>query len=169
VTPQPSPDPTNHPEYGFWEVETPSLRDFPQQFRTWEILRNSDNSISILTTDVDPVVEPGSPADKSRGYAIGAARIFGGTASLTDTSSHAYNAELVKQLSPAMQTIIAGYGGPLGHHVAIDRIGTGVAINFLGELRSADTLLGLWNNIATNSPYASPATNGGKFYRAVEY
>jgi hypothetical protein len=39
VTPLPSPDPA-HPENGFWEVETPSLRDFPQQFRTWEILRN---------------------------------------------------------------------------------------------------------------------------------
>jgi hypothetical protein len=50
-----------------------------------------------------------SPADKSRGYAIGAARISGGKASFTDTSSHAYNAELVKQLSPAMQTKIAGY------------------------------------------------------------
>jgi hypothetical protein len=81
------------------------LRDFPQQFRTWEILRNSDNSISILTIDVDPVVEPGSPADKSRGYAIGAARISGGKASFTDTSSHAYNAELVKQLSPAERPV----------------------------------------------------------------
>ena len=168
VTPQPSPDPTNHPEYGFWEVETPSLRDFPQQFRTWEILRNSDNSISILTTDVDPVVEPGSPADKSRGYAIGAARIFGGTASLTDTSSHAYNAELVKQLSPAMQTIIAGYGGPLGHNVAIDHVGTGVVINFLGELQSADTVLGPWSDVTDTSPYAVSATNGAKFYRAYE-
>ena len=33
VTPFPSPD-SEHPEYGFWEVETPSLRDFPRQFRT---------------------------------------------------------------------------------------------------------------------------------------
>ena len=33
VTPQPSPDPA-HPENGFWEVESPSLRDFPRQFRT---------------------------------------------------------------------------------------------------------------------------------------
>ena len=37
VTPQPSPDPANHPEYGFWEVETSSLRDFPQQFRTFRL------------------------------------------------------------------------------------------------------------------------------------
>jgi hypothetical protein len=45
VTAQPSPDPV-YPEYGFWEVETPALRDFPQQFRTWQLLRNSDNTIS---------------------------------------------------------------------------------------------------------------------------
>jgi len=124
VTPQPSPDPA-HPEYGFWEVETPSLRDFPQQFRTWEILRNSDNTISIKTTDVDPQVEPGSPAADSRGYAIGAARIFGNI-SLDDTTSHAYNAELVKQLSPAMQTNIAGYGGPLGYRAVCTSIASGL-------------------------------------------
>jgi hypothetical protein len=115
VTPQPSPDPA-HPENGFWEVETPSLRDFPQQFRTWQILRNSDNTISIVTTDVDPQVEDGTPAADSRGYAIGASRIIGITA-LADTTSHTYNAELVKPLSSAMQTKIAGYGAPLGHPV----------------------------------------------------
>ena len=115
VTPQPSPDPA-HPEYGFWEVETPSLRDFPRQFRTFDIRRNSDNTISIVTTDVDPQVEAGSPAAESLGYAIGAYRLFGNT-TLADTTSHAYNAELVKPLSPAMQTKIAGYGAPLGHPV----------------------------------------------------
>ena len=116
VTPQPSPDPA-HPENGFWEVEVPSLRDFPQQFRTFEILRNSDNTISIMTTDVDPKVKAGSPAGRSRGYAIGAYRISGGTNTFADTTSHAYNAELVKHLSSAMQTNIAGYGTPLGHPV----------------------------------------------------
>jgi metallophosphoesterase (TIGR03768 family) len=124
VTPQPSPDPA-HPEYGFWEVETASLRDFPQQFRTWEILRNSDNTISIVTTDVDPQVVDGSPASDSRGYAIGASRVFGNT-SLTDTTSHAYNAELVKQLSLAMQTKIAGYGGPLGYRAVCSSIASGL-------------------------------------------
>ncbi len=111
VTPFPSPDPS-HPEYGFWEVETPSLRDFPQQIRTWQILRNSDNTISIRTTDVDPQVESNAPAWKSLGYGVGAERIFGHL-SLTDTSSHAYNAELVKMLTPAMQVKIAPYGSPL--------------------------------------------------------
>lgn len=113
VTPQPSPDDA-HPEYGFWEVETPSLRDFPQEFRTFDIRLNTDNTISIVTTDVDPRVEAGSPAANSRGYAIGAARVFGNAAP-NDTTSHTYNAELVKQLSPAMQTKIAGYGTPLAH------------------------------------------------------
>ena len=47
VTPQPSPDPA-HPELGFWEVETPSLRDFPQQLRTFEICRNNDHTVSII-------------------------------------------------------------------------------------------------------------------------
>lgn len=108
VTPQPSPD-SAHPENGFWEVETPSLRDFPRNFRTFDILRNADNTISIVTTDVDPVTVPGSPAAKSLGYAIGAFRVFGNT-TLADGSPHTYNAELVKMLTPAMQAKIATYG-----------------------------------------------------------
>jgi metallophosphoesterase (TIGR03768 family) len=111
VTPQPSPVPA-HPEFGFWEVETPSLRDFPRQFRTFDIRRNSDNSLSIVTTDVDPQVEAGSPAADSLGYAIGAFRTFGNGA-VTDTTSHVYNAELVKLLTPAMQEKIAALGTPI--------------------------------------------------------
>lgn len=108
------PDPGGIPERGFWEVETASLRDFPQQIRTFDIRRNSDNTISIIVTNVDPAVAGGSPAAKSRGYAIGAARIFGATpATLADTTSHAYNAELVKQLTPEMQAKIASLGTPL--------------------------------------------------------
>jgi metallophosphoesterase (TIGR03768 family) len=100
------------PENSFWEVETPSLRDFPQEFRTFDIRRNSDKTISIIITNVDPAVVAGSPAAKSRGYAIGAARIFGSYPS-SDTASQAYNAELVKQLTPAMQAIIVNYGEDL--------------------------------------------------------
>jgi hypothetical protein len=45
-----SPDPANAPEKGFWQVETSSLRDFPQQFRTFELYLNSDKTLSIVTT-----------------------------------------------------------------------------------------------------------------------
>jgi hypothetical protein len=83
--------------------------------RTFEIRRNGDNTISIITTDVDPAVMAGSPAAKSRGYAIGVARIYAATpAVLADATSHAYNAELVKQLTPEMQAKIAHCGSPVG-------------------------------------------------------
>jgi hypothetical protein len=168
IIPQPSPY-TNSPEFGFWEVQTASLRDFPQEFRTFEILRNTDNSISIRVTDIDTEVTTNSPAAVSRGYAIGAARIFmSPCTSITDTNSYAHNAELLKLLSPPMQAVIAGYGGPLGHKVAIDRIGTGVVINFLGELQSADTPLGPWSDVTDTSPYEASASSSVKFYRAYE-
>ncbi len=116
ITAQPNnpSDFNDHPERSFWEVETASLRDFPQQLRTFDIRRNSDNTISIIATDVDPAVTAGSPAAKSRGYAIGIARMLGATpAILADTTSHAYNAELVKQLTPEMQAKIANCGSPM--------------------------------------------------------
>lgn len=97
ITPRPSIDPAHSgPEYGFREVETPSLRDFPQQFRTFDIVRNSDNTISIFATDVDPAVKEGSPAAISRSYAIAAQLIFG--YKLEPSPFGTYNAELVKQL-----------------------------------------------------------------------
>src|ERR1035437_7777448 len=168
IIPQPSPYP-DRPEYGFWEVQTASLRDFPQEFRAWEILRNTDNSISIRVTDIDPEETTNSPATVSRGYAVGAARIFmTPCTSLTDTNSYAHNAELLKLLTPSMQTKIANYGGPLGHHVAIDRTADGVTINFLGELQSADTLAGPWNDVTSVSPYSVSAAVTAKFYRASE-
>lgn len=124
VTAQPynAADPSDHPERGFWEVETASLRDFPQQLRTFDIRRNSDNTISIVTTNVDTAVVAGSPAAKSRGYAIGVTRIFGATpASIADTSSRSYNAELVKQLTPEMQEKIAKYGSPIKLSFRLDQ------------------------------------------------
>lgn len=118
VTPQPAPDPVNYPEFGFWEVETSSLRDFPQQFRTFKIVRNTNNTVSIFVTDVDPAVQedptgqPGSPAAKSRGYAIGANRISaGGSIAFTDTTPHVYNAELIKPL-PTPYTMTVSVSGP---------------------------------------------------------
>ena len=106
VTALKSPDAT-HPELGFWEVETPSLREFPQQIRTFEIVRNNDNTISIFATDVDPAVKKGSFADTSRSYAIAAYEIF------KMEPIFSYNAELVKQLTPEMQSKILNLGTPV--------------------------------------------------------
>ena len=102
-----TPDPTR-PELGFWQVETSSLRDFPQQFRTFEIVRNSDNTISIFATAVDAAVKAGTPAAISRSYAVAAQQIFNNDISFPPTG--VYNAELVKQLSPDMQLKIQHYG-----------------------------------------------------------
>lgn len=105
-----SPDPAA-PEKGFWQVETCSLRDFPQQFRTFEIFVNADQTISIVTTNVDPAVAEGSPAAKSRKFAVGAQQIVRAdirTANPTkDPTIHpmptgSYNAELVVPVTPAM-------------------------------------------------------------------
>ena len=108
-----SPDPVGAPEKGFWQIETPSLRDFPQQFRTFKIYLNSDNTISIVTTDVDPAVKDGTPAATSRKYAIAAAQIVGtwdvttkwnptNDPTIKPMPTGSYNAELVKQLSAEM-------------------------------------------------------------------
>jgi metallophosphoesterase (TIGR03768 family) len=70
-----SPDPANAPEKGFWQVETSSLHDFPQQFRTFEIFLNSDYTVSIEAVNVDPAFAEGTPAAKSRKNAIAAQQI----------------------------------------------------------------------------------------------
>ena len=116
VTAFPSPDP-NRPELGFWQVETASLRDFPQQFRTFEIVRNSDNTVSIFATNVDPAVEEGTPAAISRSYAVAAHHFFANSKISSNpglfTPTGSYNAELVVQLSPEMQKKIQNYGAPI--------------------------------------------------------
>ena len=119
-----SPDPVNAPEKGFWQVQTSSLRDFPQQFRTFEIYLNSDKTLSIVTTDVDPAVKEGTPAAKSRSYAIAAEQIIGAWDMITKFNptkdptikpmpAGSYNAELVKPLSPEMQAKLKNYGIPV--------------------------------------------------------
>lgn len=103
----------SQPENSFWQVETPSLRDFPQQFRTFEIYLNSDLTLSIVATDVDPAVKVGTPAAKSRSYAIAATQIVKGLDVIEDhnttgdSSIHrmpggSYNAELFKKLTSEM-------------------------------------------------------------------
>ncbi|MBB5046297.1 metallophosphoesterase (TIGR03768 family) [Rhodopseudomonas rhenobacensis] len=113
VTAFKSPDPSR-PELGFWQVETASLRDFPQQFRLFDIVRNSDDTLSIFATDVDPAVRDGTPAAASRRHAVAALQIYAAS-KLTQSPpplqpTGAYNAELVVQLSPAMQAKLRGLG-----------------------------------------------------------
>lgn len=110
-----SPDPT-HPELGFWEVQTASLRDLPQQLRCLEIVRNSDDTISILTTNVDPSVRDGSPAALSRSYAIANSNLFPAFYKIYNelgADLNAHNAELFKLLTPRMQAQIKRCGDPL--------------------------------------------------------
>jgi metallophosphoesterase (TIGR03768 family) len=114
VTAFPSTD-AAHPENSFWEVETKSLREFPEQFRTYDIVRNSDNTISIFTINVDPNIEDGTQAAIGRAYAIASNQIYG--VYVYDpplaTGSVSYNAELIKQLTPEMQKIISNFGTPI--------------------------------------------------------
>jgi hypothetical protein len=56
-------------------VETSSLRDFPQQLRTFEIFLNGDYTVSIVTTNVDPAVRAGTPAATSRAYSVATQQI----------------------------------------------------------------------------------------------
>jgi metallophosphoesterase (TIGR03768 family) len=119
-------DPTK-PERGFWQVETSSLLDFPQQFRTFDINLNSDYTISIITTNVDPAVRKGTPAYTARKYAVAAQQIVKRDYNInlpaadptlanqtlrdpsikdTDANICSYNAELFKPLSPAMKTMM---------------------------------------------------------------
>ena len=92
---------------GFWEIETASLREVPEQFRTFDLMQNSDNTISIFTTNFDPAVKEGSSAEKSRSYSIAAMQILNIHKPLLPSGSVSYNAELVKSLSPEMQAKIS--------------------------------------------------------------
>ncbi len=137
VTAQYSPDP-EHPELGFWVVETPSLREFPQQFRTFEVALNSDSTISIFVTDVDPIVEGNMLAEKSRSYAIAAYQIFNSSLPIQPTGSLSYNAELIKQLTPAMQEKLKAVASGSSERTGVSNGQGVISISSLGEGEPAD-------------------------------
>lgn len=64
------------PEHGFWQIETSSLHDFPQQFRTLQVYLNRDYSISIVTVNIDPATRAGTPAENGRRMAIATQQII---------------------------------------------------------------------------------------------
>ncbi|HAZ05251.1 MAG TPA: hypothetical protein DCY58_01600 [Acetobacterium sp.] len=74
-------------------VETASLRDFPQNFRTFEILKNSDGTLSIVTRNINPTIREGSFASIARSYAVAAQQLFNGRTELLPSGS--YNGELL--------------------------------------------------------------------------
>jgi len=105
-----SPD-INHPEFGFWHVETASIKDFPQQFRTFNIVLNDDNTISIFAVNVNPAFSAGSLGETAFFYSVASIQIF--FPDLNLISSGAYNAELLKKLSPEMQIKLQQYKSKL--------------------------------------------------------
>lgn len=119
-----SENPAHSAENNFWQVETSSLHDFPQQLRMFDLKLNSDYSVSIVTTNVDPAVKEGTPAATARKYAVAAMQIVkspdisqvnapliqpttqlaaGTDPSIRPMPSGSYNAELFVQLSDDMK------------------------------------------------------------------
>ena len=118
---------------------------------------------------IDPEVAANPPAAVSRGYIVGAERIFGALCtSLTYSYSYVHDAELLKLLLSALQAKDGSYGRPLGHPVAIDRTEKGAVINFLGRLLSAGSLSGPWGYFTDVAPYAVTAAHAAKYHRAAE-
>lgn len=95
-------------ENAFWQVETASLRDFPQQFKMIKINLNNNGTISILANSVDPIMEKDSMMEKARTYAIAASQIYPEPSSIVvpKEKSRVENVELFKKLSPKMEEIL---------------------------------------------------------------
>lgn len=106
----PSPDPA-HPELGFWQIETSSLRDFPQVFRTFSLQSRSDGTVALTAIDVDPAVADGSLAALARSYGVAIHQLFGQTFDGSPTG--VVNGTFVKPLTPAMAAALTGLGDPI--------------------------------------------------------
>jgi metallophosphoesterase (TIGR03768 family) len=96
---------------GFWQVETASLRDFPQQFKMLKINVNNNGTISVFANSVDPIIEPGSMMEKARIYAIGASQIYPEPRGMDipKEKSRVENVELFKKLTPKMEAALKQY------------------------------------------------------------
>ena len=163
ITPQPNPD---TPEYGFWVIETPSLRDFPQQFRHIQIVRNGDNNISTFVLSVDHAAAPlgdlaASPALKSRYCAVGAQQIYACPAQQgpgMDPNSCVYNAELVtqlSQLSPGLQAKIMNISPVVS------------AFEISGKASATSHIVTLNNTVAGSTPTEYRASESSSFSGAA--
>lgn len=99
---------TPNNDNGFWQVETASLRDFPQQFKLFKFNVNDNGTLSILANSVDPVMEAGSFMEKSRKFAIGASQIYPEPRSiiLPKEKSRVENMELYKKIPAGMIKIL---------------------------------------------------------------
>lgn len=75
----------------FWEVETSSLRDYPQQFRTFELSIDDNDVVAVKTTNVDYA----PPADKA--YPTNAARTCAVSTQLI------VNNEAIYQMNPPVK------------------------------------------------------------------
>ncbi|MBN2723487.1 MAG: metallophosphoesterase [Deltaproteobacteria bacterium] len=64
------PDSNDEPWNGYWEVQSPSTLDWPQQLRFFEIVDNGDATGSIYATVVDFMIEPGDISEAGRFYAL---------------------------------------------------------------------------------------------------
>lgn len=96
---------------GFWQVETASLRDFPQQFKMIKINANNNGTVSVFANSVDPIIEPNSMMETARKYAIGASQIYPepNGIQMPEEKSRVENVELFKNLTPKMEAVLKKY------------------------------------------------------------
>ena len=158
---------------GFWGVETPSLRDYPQQFRRFQIGRNTNNDLSIFVIDVDtpvPLDGGSSPSLTSRSYAIGAMEIFppvnNGTTVMDvqqgpgmNPATGVYNAELIipmSQLSSGLQTKILNITPVISYF----------QVNTTSALVKSHTVI-LNNTVGGSTPVEYMASQSSSFSGAV--